>query len=169
MYILLAVHYSAPKLRSCWSKKTLARLLNERYLSNSRNLFQSIQVNLKKVAWITRISFVYWSFQCLWNFAWPNFLSTVMHRQQNKHFCQKYYYNSFLTYLTCGSFCKCIIWSKSHENLYFSVPYTRRVVRQYGICWLKKKLSIVHGKLHISFVNETFFCQDRKLKFSASL
>ena len=27
--------------------------------------------------------------------------------------------------------------------------YTRRVARQYGICCLKKKLSMVHGTLHI--------------------
>ena len=27
--------------------------------------------------------------------------------------------------------------------------YTRRVARQYGICWLKKELSMVHGTLHI--------------------
>ena len=34
--------------------------------------------------------------------------------------------------------------------------YTRRVKRQYGIFWLKKELSMVHGKLHIFFRNKTF-------------
>ena len=47
--------------------------------------------------------------------------------------------------------------------------YTRRVARHYSICWLKKELSMVHGTLYIFFMNKTFFCQDRKLKFSASV
>ena len=34
--------------------------------------------------------------------------------------------------------------------------YTRRVKRQYSICWLKKELSMVHGTLHIFFRNNTF-------------
>ena len=34
--------------------------------------------------------------------------------------------------------------------------YTKRVARQYGICWLKKELSMVHGTLHIFFRNKTF-------------
>ena len=37
-----------------------------------------------------------------------------------------------------------------------SAIYTRRVARQYAICWLKKELSMVHGTLHIFFRNKTF-------------
>ena len=33
--------------------------------------------------------------------------------------------------------------------------YTRRVARQYEICWLKKELSMVHGTLNILFRNKT--------------
>ena len=38
----------------------------------------------------------------------------------------------------------------------YSAIYTGRVARQYGICWLKKELSMVHGTLHIFFRNKTF-------------
>ena len=34
-------------------------------------------------------------------------------------------------------------------NVIIRAIYTRRVVRQYGICWLKKELSMVHVTLHI--------------------
>ena len=37
-----------------------------------------------------------------------------------------------------------------------SAIYTRRVVRQYGICWYKDKLSWGLGTLHIFFRNKTF-------------
>ena len=41
-------------------------------------------------------------------------------------------------------------------QLHIWAIYTRRVKRQYGICWLKKKLSKVHGTLPIFFRNKTF-------------
>ena len=40
------------------------------------------------------------------------------------------------------------------------VIYSRRVARQYGICWLKKELSMVHGTLHI-FLGIKLFCLSR--------
>ena len=47
--------------------------------------------------------------------------------------------------------------------------YTRKVARQYGICWLKKELFMVHGTLHIFLGIKLFVCQDRKLKLSATV
>ena len=38
--------------------------------------------------------------------------------------------------------------------------YTRRVARQYDICWLKKELSVVHGILYI-FLAKKRFCLSR--------
>ena len=35
------------------------------------------------------------------------------------------------------------------DQVIFSAIYTRIVARQYGICWPKKELSIVHGTIHI--------------------
>ena len=41
--------------------------------------------------------------------------------------------------------------------VFFRAIYTRRVKIYYGICWLKKELSMVHGTLQILFGNKTFF------------
>ena len=46
--------------------------------------------------------------------------------------------------------------SKLIEPGYNRAIYTRRVRRQYGICWLNKKLSLVHDTLHIFFRNKSF-------------
>jgi hypothetical protein len=41
---------------------------------------------------------------------------------------------------------------------------------QGAICWLKEELSMVHGTFNVFLGKKTFFvCQDRNLKFSASL
>ena len=54
-----------------------------------------------------------------------------------------------------------IRWKLSLANMLWVVAtaraiYTRRVARQYGICWLKEELSMVHGTLHTYFRNKTF-------------
>ena len=65
----------------------------------------------------------------------------------------------------------------SNENLNISLIaiYTRRVSRQYGICWPKKELSMVHGTIHIFLGIKLFLfliarlVQDRKVNLSASV
>ena len=52
----------------------------------------------------------------------------------------------FIIFLLLCCFCRAI--------------YTRRVARQYGICWSKKELSMVHGALHI-FLGIILFCWSR--------
>ena len=46
-----------------------------------------------------------------------------------------------------------------------SAVYTRQVARQYGILWLKKEMSMVHGSLHI-FRGLTKLKIKEMLKFS---
>ena len=43
----------------------------------------------------------------------------------------------------------------------FRAIYTRRVARQYNICWLKKELSMVHGAIHTFFLRIELFCLSR--------
>ena len=62
----------------------------------------------------------------------------------------------FWTILLCY---KLFVIEKRTKRLIYvnsSAIYTRRVARQYGICWLKKELSMAHDTLHIFFKNKTF-------------
>ena len=46
----------------------------------------------------------------------------------------------------------------TYQDMVHLRPKAIYAKRQYGICWLKKELSMVHGTLHICFRIKTFFC-----------
>ena len=52
----------------------------------------------------------------------------------------------------------CFWTRRKTSNALASAIYTRKVARQYDICWLKKELSMVHGTLHILLL----FCLSRQ-------
>ena len=84
--------------------------------------------------------------QCVQQVSGRNIREKILIRKLSNPLCYVVQ-ASYITY--CVGVCQYYIG-------FASAIYTRRVARQYSICWSKKALSIVRGTLHIFFRNKTF-------------